>query len=179
MSKLIQKFRDKNKGISSEKLVATYFDMLGRIEEYKKRKKFNKMLSYCQMSLPLLEPLIEHTKKEFGTFNMISIPAIKFGAIFWAIYGMEGQLLNLKEIVEYFPELEPWRETIEEAFVMKDLASRICQYVRDNKGCLQKEIKKALEIENGRLVSNVVHYMELVGKLKRKKIKTTYSLFCK
>ena len=62
---------------------------------------------------------------------------------------------------------------------MKDLASRIYRYVRDNEGCLQKELKKALGVEDGRLVSDVAYYMDLVGKLRRKKMGNTYSLFCK
>jgi len=178
MSKLIDKFREENKGISPKKLVDTYFNMLRKIEEYRRKKRFDKMLVYCQMSLPLLEPLIVETKKEYGTFDINSIPAIELGSIFWAIYGLEEQLINLKEIVEYFPELHPWREIIEEAFIMKDLAFKICQYVRDNEGVLQINLKKALGVKNGRMVSRVVHYMELAGKMKRKKIGNTYALFC-
>ena len=137
------------------------------------------MLGYCQISISLLEPLIEQTKKEFGTFDIKSIPAIEFGSTFWAVYGAEGQLLNLKEVVECLPELEPWKENIDKAFAMKALASRIYQHVRNNEGCLQKELKKALSVEDGRLVSNVVYYMELVGKLERKKTGNTYSLSAK
>lgn len=179
MSNLIEKFREAHKGVSPKKLVDAYFELLNKIEEYKREKDFNNMLMHCQMSVSLLEPLIEQTKKEFGTFDIKSIPAIEIGSTFWAIYGAEGQLLNLKEVVEYFPEIEPWKETIEKAFTMKELASRIYRYVRENKGCLQKELKKALGVEEGRLVSNVVYYMELVGKLERKKVGNTYSLFAK
>lgn len=156
-----------------------YFDLVTRIEECRREKDFDKMLMYCQMSLSLLEPLIEQTKKEFGAFDISSISAIEVGSIFWAIYGVEGQLLNIKEVVEYFPELEPWKETIEKAFTIKELAPKIYEYVMDNKGCLQKELKKALGVEDGRLISNVIYYMELVGKVERKKVGNTYSLFAK
>lgn len=179
MSNIIEKFREAHKGESPKKLVDTYFYLLNKIEECKKERDFNKMLMHCQMSVSLLEPLIEQTKKEFGTFDINSIPAIEIGSTFWAIYGAEGQLLNLKEVVEYFPELEPWKEIVEEAFAMKCLASRIYQYIRENDGCLQKELKKALGVEDGRLVSNAAYYMELVGKLERKKMGNTYSLFTK
>lgn len=179
MSKLIEKFRKSHRGRPLSELVDAYFDLLDKIRESKKKKKFKKMLTYCQMSLSLLEPLIEQTKKEVGTFDIESIPAIETGAIFWAIYGAEGQLLNIKEVVEYFPELEPWKEHVKHAFAIKELASKIYQYMRENKGCNQKELKKALGVEDGRLISNAVHYMELVGKVKRKKMGNTYSLFAK
>ena len=123
--------------------------------------------------------MITQTKKEFGTFDIKSIPAIETGSIFWAVYGAERQLLKLKEVVEYFPDLEPWKEIVDKAFVIKILAAKIYQYVRDNKGCLQKGLKKALGVENGRLISNIIHYMELVGKIERRKRGNTYSLFAK
>ncbi|GAH55178.1 unnamed protein product [marine sediment metagenome] len=131
------------------------------------------------MSISLLEPLIEQTKKEFGAFDIKSIPAIDLGCTFWAIYRAEGQLLNLKEVVEYFPELEPWKEDVEEAFAMKDLVSKIYRYVRDNEGCLQKDLKKVFGFEDGGLISYVVYNMALVGNLERKKKGNTYSLFAK
>ncbi|MFQ6062919.1 MAG: hypothetical protein ACE5J9_07065 [Methanosarcinales archaeon] len=176
MSNIVEKFREVHKGVPPKKLVDTYFALLGKIKECKRKKDFNTMLMHCQMSISLLEPLIEQTKREFGSFDIKSIPAIEFGSTFWAIYGIEGQLLNLKEVVDYFPELKPWREIVERAFTMKDLASRIYKYVKDNEGCLQKELKKALEFEDGRLISNVVYYMELTGKIERRKTGNTYSM---
>lgn len=179
MPNLVEKFREKNKGVPPQKLVATYYTLLDKINEYKREKDFSSMLMYCQLSISLLEPLINETKREFGTFDIKSIPAIEISSIFHAIYGEKGQLLNLKEIVEYFPELEPWKKTVEEACAMKELSSRIYQHVKDNEGCLQKELKKKLGIEDGRLISRTVYYMALVGKLDRKPLGNTYSLFVK
>ena len=179
MSNLIEKFREKNKGVPPKKLVDTYYTLLDKINEYKGKKDFGSMLMHCQLSISLLEPLIEENKKEWGSFDIQSIPAIELGSIFHAIYGEKGQLLNLKEIVEHFPELEPWKKTIEEAFTMEELSSRIYQHVKDNEGCLQKELKKMLGVEDGRLLSRIVYYMALVGKLERKTLGNTYSLFVK
>ncbi len=179
MPNLVEKFREKNKGVPPKKLVDTYYTFLDKINECKRKKDFDSMLMHCQLSISLLEPLINETKREFGTFDIKSIPAIEVSSIFHAIYGEKGQLLNLKEIVEYFLELEPWKKTIEEAFTMEELASRIYQHVKDNEGCLQKELKKTLGVEDGRQLSRIVYYMELVGKLKRKTSGNTHSLFVK
>lgn len=179
MSNLVEKFREKHKGIPPKRLVDTYYTSLEKINECKRNGDFGSMLMHCQLSISLLEPLINETKREFGTFDIKSIPAIEVSSIFHAVYGERGQLLNLKEVVEYFPDLEPWKETVEEAFVMQELASRIYQHVKDNEGCLQKELKKALGVEDGRLVSRVVYYMALVGKLGREQQGSTYRLFTK
>ncbi len=179
MPDLIENFRDKHKGISPKKLVDEYYVLLGKIDECKGKGDFGSMLMHCQLSISLLEPLINEEKREFGAFDIKSIPAIEVGSIFHAIYGEEGQLCNLKEVVECLPELEPWKNTIEEAFAMKALTSKIYQYVKDNEGYLQKKLKKVIGVEDGRLVSRVVYYMALVGKLERKKTGNTYSLFAK
>jgi len=110
MPGIIEKFREAHKGVPLKKLVNTYFDLSTKIEEYKRKKDFNNMLMYCQMSLSLIEPLIKQTKEEFGKFDITTIPAIEVGSIFWAVYGIKGQLLNIKEVVEYFPELGPWKK---------------------------------------------------------------------
>ena len=179
MSDLVGKFRDTHKGISPKKLVDEYYALLDKINECKRKGDFVSMLIHCQLSISLFEPLINEAKREFGAFDIRSIPAIEIGSVFHAIYGEEGQLGNLKEVVGFFPELEPWEKTIEEAFVMEGLAFKIYQYVKDNEGCLQKDLKKALGVEDGRLVSRVVYYMALVDKLGKKKLGNTYSLFAK
>ncbi len=179
MSDLIEKFRDAHKGISPNKLVDEYYALLDKINECKGKRDFDSMLIHCQLSVSLLEPLINETKREIGAFDIKSIPAIEVGSVFHAVYGEEGQLRNLKEVVGFFPELEPWEKTIEEAFVMQGLAFKIYQYVKDNEGCLQKGLKNALGVEDGRLVSRVVYYMALVDKLGKKKLGNTYSLFAK
>ncbi len=179
MSDIIEKFREKHKGISPKRLVDEYYVLLGKINECKGKGDYDSMLMHCQLSISLLESLINETKREFGEFDIKSIPAIEVGSIFHAIYGEREQLCNLKEVVECFPELETWENTIEEAFVMEGLTSMIYKYVKDNEGCLQKELKKVIGVEDGRLVSRVVYYMALVDKLERKKVGNTYSLSVK
>ncbi len=177
MSKLIEKFRELNRNSPISKLTNEYFQLLADIQELKKRENFKKMLEYCQKSLQLIEPLIVDTKRQYGKFDIKSIPAIEIGATFWAINKAKDKLLNIKEIVDYFPELNPWKETVKEAFIKKDIASKIYQYVKNNEGFEQKRLKEVLTIKDGRLISYVCYYMELIGRLKRKKKGNTYSLF--
>ena len=179
MVNIVERFREKNTSKPPKTLVDTYFVLLGKIEETKKNKDFDAMLMNCQLSLSLIEPLINETKREFGAFDIKSIPAIELGLIFHAINGDEGQLLNIKEVVEYFPELQPWKKNIDEAFLMKDLTSKMAAYIKSNEGCLQKDLKKILGVEDGGMLSRIAHYMESTGKLERKKSGNTYSLFAK
>jgi hypothetical protein len=176
MSELIVRFRQINRGKPVNELVDNYYFLLDKIQQYKKNKDFNKMLENCQMSLPLIEPLIVETKRQYKTFDISSIPAIEIGSTFWAIYGDEVQLNNIKEIVYYFPELEPWKEEIDNSYYIKDLASKIYNYVKENPGVEQKSLKKMLNVDDGRIIANVCYYMELTNKLKRRKVGNTYNL---
>ena len=177
MSEVIEKYRELNKGTSITKLVNKYFELLVDIQELKKEGNFKKMLKYCQRSLQLIEPLIVDTKSQYGNFDIKSIPAIEIGATFWAIDDDSDMLLNVKEIVDYFPELNPWKEIVEEAFNKKDTTAEISKYIKNNKGFEQKNLKKVLTSHDGRMISSVCYYMELMGRLKREKKGNTYLLF--
>ena len=177
MPKLIEKYRELNKGIPITSLVNKYFELLGDIQELKKEENFKKMLKYCQRSLQLLEPLIVDTISQYGGFDIKSIPAIEIGVSFWTIIEDTDKLLNVKEIVDYFPELNPWKEIVKEAFIEKDTVSEISKYIKNNKGFEQKNLKKVLSNSDGRMISRVCYYMELMGRLKREKKGNTYSLF--
>ena len=128
MSSLIEKFREKLINKSDEELTDTYYELLSKIEEAKHKKDYLKLLQYCQTSLSLIEPLIKSTKQLFGNFNIESIPAIEYSLPHLAIIGATGQIENIKEIVDYFPELTRWKPMVEKSFEMRKLASQIFKY---------------------------------------------------
>jgi len=130
------------------------------------------------MALCLLEPFIKYEKKEYGQVPPV-IPAIPEAIYFHAINGARGQLKNIQDIVEFFPELEDYQFTVEQGFVMLDVAARIRKHVGGNPGCHQNKLKKVLEFDDGRLLSRVIHYMEVAGQLERKKSGKTYELYVK
>lgn len=176
MPNYIELFRERNKNAPVKKLVDTYYDLLNQIWQDKKNKDYKKMLIKCEMSLSLIEPLIIETKNEFGSMDLPSIPAIEVGVNFWAILKDDKNLNIVREIVGFFPELEGWKAFLEKAFVMKELSSKIYNYVKDNEGCLQKELKKKLGLADGRAISNTIYYMELLKQISRKKQGDTFSL---
>jgi len=173
---VINIFRKNNLGKSTKKLVDNYYWLLNKIEESKKNKNFSKMLEFCQASLSLIEPLIIEIKNMYGSFDIKSIPAIEIGCNFWAILGQKGQLMNIKEVIDFYPELEPWKETIEYSFKKQKLAAKIYKYVRANEGVKQKDLKNLMKFNDGNLIGNVCYYMDLLGKLRRIKLGNSYIL---
>lgn len=167
--KIIKKYRSINKGESVKKLHDMYFYFLNQIHEEHKKGNIRKVLKYCQASLQYIEPLILFEKKEYGSFKIKGIPAIDYGLRYFSVHGIKGQIDNIKDIVDYFPELEMHKKDVEEAYVRKDLSSKIYKIAKDNPDILQSSLKKEIGFDDGRFISNTVKYMEDAGLVKRKK----------
>jgi hypothetical protein len=183
---IVQQFRQSNKDKNPKKLVGTYYILIEKIRDARSQKDGSKMFQYAMMSLPLIETLILDEKKEFGKFEIEEIPAIDTCVMFYGILGNENQLKNLMEYVKYFPELEPWEGVVEEGFFIKDISNQIYKYVKENEGCLQKDLQKIIKsddeevqslIEDGELIRDILYHMDLIAKIKRRKKGNTYSLF--
>ena len=105
-------------------------------------KNYNELIANGQASLGLIEPLIRNTKDSYDTFDIKTIPAIDWVLPHFAVRGNIGQLKNIKDVVDFFPELANWNEEVEKAFLMQKLSSKIYSYVKEHPDTLQKDLKK-------------------------------------
>ncbi|MCK5268685.1 MAG: hypothetical protein KAR07_10965, partial [Spirochaetes bacterium] len=105
-----------------------------------------------------------------------SIPAIEDACIYYAIKNEIGQLKNIQEIVNAIPELKPWKEDVKRSFLINEISIKILNAVKNKPKTLQNKIKNEIDISDGRLVSNVIHYLENVNKIKRNKTGNTYEI---
>jgi hypothetical protein len=60
---------------------------------------------------------------------------------------------------------------------MLDLAAKVRAYLAEHPGTLQNKLKAAIEAQDGKLLSRVIHYMELAGQIERKAEGKTWALF--
>ncbi len=169
MPHVIVSHRNANKGKSHKELAALYFTLLDKIIEADKEKDINNLLMYCSLSLGLIESLIENTKQEYGSFREHVIPAIEKALIYFSVNGVIGQLRNIEDIVNYFEELENYKDKVQEAYLRKELASKIYKYISDNPNSLQVNLKKNIEFNDGRFIASTVHYMVNAEKLLKRK----------
>lgn len=129
------------------------------------------------MSLGLIEPLILQNKIAYGSFGLGSIPALDEPLSYYAINGYDGQIQNIEEIVGFFPELSGWQEMINNAKETASMFARLLKTIKENPGTLQKDIKKLINVDDGKKVANVLYYMELYGKIRKEKSGNTNKLF--
>ena len=158
--------------------VDRYFSLIGQIETAKKNRDFHRMLQMCKESIPLLPAVIRSTKRQSGSFDICSIPAISQACIFWGVFGLTDEIKTARTFCGQLKELAEWDYEFEQALKRVALVSRITEYVKMNSGCVQKNLKVILQEEDGAFVSNTLHYMEAAGLLRREKNGNSYALFC-
>ncbi len=173
---IVRRFRKSYANQNDKILVKLYFELLNKMREDVKSKNYDSMIANGQISLGLLETLIRDWKISYGELDIKTIPAIDWVLPHYAVRGNIGQLKNIKNVVDYFPELSKWKEEVEKAFVMQKLASKIYAYLKDHPDTLQKDLKKYIDYPDGKLIANVVYYMELQGKVKKNKVGKLVSL---
>jgi hypothetical protein len=155
--------------------VDDYYKLLNLILESKKKKNFEKMLSYCDNSLPKIPALIKETKHDFGSFDLKSIPAIEIGLIFWAVFENRSKITKIQNLVNQYPDLEPWKNNVNESFETLDLVNKIMGLLKES-SIKQNEMKLMIGQIDGKKVSNILYYLDLIGKVERVKNGNTYEV---
>ena len=93
-----------------------YYYYLNMITE-NVRNGYNYMvIKYCNLSLPLIPLLIEKNKKDFGEFDITTLPAIELGAKLWSHQGNVEKIKEIEALINTYPELEPWRIHLDRAY---------------------------------------------------------------
>jgi hypothetical protein len=155
--------------------VDEYFQLLNLISESKKKKNFERMLQYCDNSLPKIPALIQETKRDYGKFDLKSIPAIEIGLIYWAAYENKLKIIQVQSLVNQYPDLELWKTNVNEAFENLDLVNKIMELLKIS-SVKQTEIKSILGLNDGKKVSNILYYLDQIGKVERMKNGNSYDV---
>ncbi|MEE8137048.1 MAG: hypothetical protein V3U19_07395 [Thermodesulfobacteriota bacterium] len=98
-----------NNKITRQLDIDRYYYYLNMITENVRNGYNNMVIKYCELSLPLIPLLIEKTKKDFGEFDISSIPAIELGAKLWSYQHNLEKIKEIEKLIDTHSELEPWR----------------------------------------------------------------------
>jgi len=162
--------------LSDDDAVHLYFDLTEKIQGSFREKDFESLLHYCITCLPLVERYAVWYDR-LTERGFTPSPAIYYACRFLPVTGARGQLENIRELVEFLPLLEDFRESVQLAIESIETVKTIRAYLAEHPGTKQNQLKKALDYDDGRYLSQLVKDMEYLGKIERRKSGKTYELY--
>jgi hypothetical protein len=163
-------------GKSAKADLDRYFALLAQIKDWQAERRYDRMLDACASSLPLLPSLVREWKREYGKFEISSIPAVEVGCRYWAALNDTDHLQLVARTLSQVPELEAgWAGVLQSAYDDAALAARIREYVTQNDGVLQSQMGRLLGV-SGRDTARVINTLVNLGQIVRAESGKTHTL---
>ena len=153
-----------------------YFDTMSRMQAAVSNRDFVGAARLVRENLQYVPDWVKETCRDYGSFDIRTIPALQQGGTVLALVGDDDGLARMREIIASALELEPWAEEVQRHHQDRRLFEAILQVVAAQPNCLQTEVKGLVGEENGRRVANLISYLEKAGKIARVKSGRTYRL---
>ena len=153
-----------------------YFRNMGKMQEAISKRDYGKAGLLAREGLEHITGFVKETLKEYGDFEISSIPVLEQGGTMLAFLNDIEGIVRMREIVTSMSELSPWVKNVEKHERDLDLFQAITDAVRKHPNCLQTELKGLVGETDGRRVANLVSYLEKAGKISRVKAGNTYKL---
>lgn len=153
-----------------------YFSQLQALQESISDRRYMDAATAARKSLPLIRKWLEDPRGH-GKKLSLNMPALTQGGTMLAITGDRKGLEMLHELVSQFDHLEEYRADAEKHLNAIDLFDAIRKAVAAKPGILQNKMKSEVGAEDGRLVSNLISWLEKAGEITRAKNGKTYALY--
>src|SRR5687767_5541121 len=86
-----------------------YFPTMARMQAAIAARRYQEASQLARQNLRQVPSFVSATKREFGSFDIRSIPALEVGGTMLALAGDGDGLEEMKRIVESVPDLRDWR----------------------------------------------------------------------
>ena len=153
-----------------------YFDSMQRMQRAVSNRNFESAALHAHQNLRYITSWVKESRRECGSFDIPSIPALQQGGTVLALVGDDKGLARMQEIVASLEELEPWAEVVEQHLGDRRLFADILNLVASQPSCLQTDVKGLIGEEDGRRVANLISYLDKAGKSVRVKSGRTFRL---
>lgn len=153
-----------------------YFNQLQALQESISNRRYRDAATAARASLPLIRKWLEDPRGN-GKRLSLNMPALTQGGTMLAITGDRKALSMLHNLVSEFDHLEEYRADAEKHLAAIDLFEAIRKAVAAKPGILQNKMKSEVDVEDGRLVSNLISWLEKAGEITRAKNGKTYALY--
>lgn len=153
-----------------------YYVLHERIIELIRERRFQDVVAAVGETIPLYKDLVRKTKREYGSFDLETSVAIAKGGKVAAALGRQDMLRELERTLREIQETHIWAEDVANLVEDAEIGNRIVQLVEMNSGVSQSELKERLAFQDGGRFSNIVYWLEKVGRIKREREGKSYRL---
>lgn len=153
-----------------------YFSQLQALQESISDRRYPDAATAARKSLPLIRKWLEDPKGN-GKRLSLNMPALTHGGTMLAITGDRKGLATLHDLVSEFDHLEEYRAEATKHHAAIGFFDAIREVVAAKPGILQNKMKSELGAEDGRLVSNLISWLEKANEITRAKKGKTYALY--
>ena len=153
-----------------------YFNTMSRMQAAVSNRDYKGAALLVRENLQYIPDWVKETSREYGSFDIGSIPALQQGGTVLALVGDTEGLVWMHEIVTSVPDLEPWAKEMERHHHDHRLFEAIQHVVAAQPNCLQTEVKGLVGEQDGHRIANLLWYLDKAGKIVRIKTGRTYRL---
>lgn len=153
-----------------------YFSRLQDLQESISDRRYTDAATAARKSLPLIRKWLENPEGD-GKRLSLSMPALTQGGTMLAITGDRKGLAMLHDLVSEFDHLAEYSADADKHLASIELFDAIRKTIADKPGILQDKMKSELGADDGRLVSNLISWLEKAGEIRRAKNGKTYALY--
>ncbi len=163
------------RGSKSGGPVDRYFALRVEISNAWDSRDFSTVIRASRETMDLMDDVVREVLNSDGAFWTSLPPAIAHGGSCLALYGDRDGLQAMRATVAGNQALLQWLPDVDKAISDEELTRSVLGRVREQPGCLQKDIYKVLGEEKER-VAHVCWMASEAGVLIRTKSGTSYSL---
>ena len=140
-----------------------YFTTMERLQGAIANGEYEEAANLAVENLRQVPAFVRGTRREFGSFDIRSIPALEQGGTILALMGKGECLQEMRNIVSSMRDLDPWLSAVIRHQEDRDLFTAILQAIERNPGCMQTEVKNLIGAEDGHRVANLISWLEKAG----------------
>ena len=153
-----------------------YFRTMNPMREAILKRDYEKAGRLVRENLEYIPGFVRETRREYGSFDISSIPALEQGGTILALLNDEDGLVRMREIVASTSGIKRRAKIVERHRRDRRLFQAILNAVQMHPNCLQTEVKGLVGETDGHRVANLISYLEKAGKIMRVKDGSSYRL---
>ena len=177
LSAFLDKCEATYSNVSNKQIKDLYFENMSNQKQAQKDRNYKEAYLQAQLSLALVDRFIQSEYEQVGSFCITGVPAIEFGMHYTSIMGLTGQFKNIKDVVNYFPEINLlYKEDLSNYEKLLKLSKQIRKLIKTNNSVLQNTLKKEFPEYEPSLISESCNWMKKFGLLNSEKVEKTYKL---